>query len=336
MVNKKAAKAVLNRGLSLKAFLAGRLREGPGVFFTGQALAEEAGVSRTAVWKAFKALKASGYPVAGNDKGYAWEPGGEGDDFLFPWEFGERETLFHHWVSTDSTMNRAAELADRGCPGGSVISAEEQTSGRGRNGRAWASKKGGLFFTLLERPALTAPEYYHMAIAAQIALGNGLSKLCGRPCALRWPNDIYAAGRKLAGILTEFHAEGDRITWIALGIGVNVNNRATGKSAVTCAELSGARLSRRELLLAFLAEWDAIKAEGFPDLAKKWNAASDCRGRTAAAVELPAGLSARGKEKGRPLAEGTFVGIDALGRGLLKTATGETRALWPGAVSLIV
>jgi BirA family biotin operon repressor/biotin-[acetyl-CoA-carboxylase] ligase len=352
MVNKKSAGAADSRGVSLKAFLVRRLREEPEMFFTGQALAEDAGVSRTAVWKAVKALETAGYPVTGNDRGYAW--GGssppdlagapEGDDFLYPWEFGEKEKLFHHWVSTDSTMNRAAELAARGCPGGSVISAEEQTAGRGRNGRLWSSKKGGLFFTLLERPSITAPEYYRMALAAQIALGKALTKLCGKPCSLRWPNDIYAAERKLAGILTEFYAEGDRITWISLGIGVNVNNRAKGRIAVNCAELIGAPLSRREVLLAFLKEWDKIKADGFLELEKKWNAASDCRGRKAAAMELPAKLLAEfpaklsggGKEKGRPLIKGTFLGVDSLGRGVLKTAKGEKRAFWPGAVSFIL
>jgi BirA family biotin operon repressor/biotin-[acetyl-CoA-carboxylase] ligase len=319
VVNKVKAK---NREVSLKAFLVQRLRENPGVFFSGQNLAAESGVSRTAVWKAVKTLETSGYPVEGNGRGYAWK-GGDGD-FLYPWEFGKREKLFSYWASTDSTMNRAGELAARGCPGGSVVSAGEQTAGRGRNGRKWDSEKGGLFFTLLERPSLTASEYYHAAMAAQIASVKALTKICGKPCFLRWPNDVYAAGRKLAGILTEFRAEGDRLAWISIGIGVNVNNKP--KERVSCAELSGRALSRRELLLAILEEWDRLKRAGFRDLEKRWNAACDSIGREAAA---------RGRAGSSP-ARGVFLGADPLGRGMLKTEEGETLKFWPGAVSFII
>jgi BirA family biotin operon repressor/biotin-[acetyl-CoA-carboxylase] ligase len=317
-----------NREISLKAFLVQRLRENPGVFFSGQSLAAEPGVSRTAVWKAVRTLEASGYPIEGNDKGYAWK-GGDGD-FLYPWEFGKHERFFHHWVSTDSTMNRAGELAARGCPGGSVASAEEQTAGRGRNGRKWDSGKGGLFFTLLERLSLTASEYYRAAMAAQIASAKALARVCGKPCLLRWPNDVYGAGRKLAGILTEFRAEGDRLTWISIGIGVNVNNRTRERTAVSCAELSGRVLSRREVLLAILEEWDRLKRAGFQNLEKRWNAASDSLGRKA---ETRGGGT--GGEGSSP-ARGVFLGADPLGRGMIRTDRGEILKFWPGAVSFTI
>jgi BirA family biotin operon repressor/biotin-[acetyl-CoA-carboxylase] ligase len=321
MVNKEGDG---NREVSLKAFLVRRLKENSGVFFSGQSLAAESGVSRTAVWKAVKILEASGYPIEGNDRGYTWKGGDR--DFLYPWEFGNHEKFFHHWVSTDSTMNRAAELAAGGCPEGSVVSAEEQTSGRGMNGRAWDSGKGGLFFTLLERPSLTASEYYRISMAAQIASAEALTRVSGKPCFLRWPNDIYGAGRKLAGILTEFRAEGDRLKWISIGIGVNVNNKTGGKSALSCAELSGRVLSRREVLLAILKEWNRLKTAGFRDLEKRWNSASDSTGRKA---ETRAG-------EGGPPARGIFLGADPLGRGMLKTDSGEILKFWPGMVSFVI
>ncbi|MDR3130186.1 MAG: biotin--[acetyl-CoA-carboxylase] ligase [Treponema sp.] len=316
MVNKGR---IENREISLKAFLVQRLRENPGAFFSGQRLAAEPGVSRTAVWKAVRTLEASGYPIEGNDKGYAWM--GEDGDFLYPWEFGKNEKLFHHWFSTDSTMNRAAELADRGCPGGSIVSAEKQTAGRGRNGRKWESGKGGLFFTLLERPSLTASEYYRAAMAAQIASSKTLTKICGKPCFLRWPNDVYGAGRKLAGILTEFRADGDRVKWMSLGIGINVNNRPGGESAVSCAELSGRIISRREVLLGVLEEWSGLQKAGYGGLEKHWNALSDSIGRQAVA------------ESG---IKGVFLGADPLGRALLKTDGGGILSFWPGAISFII
>jgi BirA family biotin operon repressor/biotin-[acetyl-CoA-carboxylase] ligase len=183
------------------------------------------------------------------------------NDFLYPWEFGEKEPFFHHLASTDSTMNRAAELAARGCPEGTVITAGEQTAGRGRNGHLWASKQGGLFFTLLERPSFSAADYFRISLAFQIAVARALTKICGKPVRLRWPNDLYAEGKKIAGLLTEFHAEGDRLSWISLGLGVNVNNAPHSDEAANCADLAGRPLSRQEVLLAILAEWESRKKE---------------------------------------------------------------------------
>jgi BirA family biotin operon repressor/biotin-[acetyl-CoA-carboxylase] ligase len=158
-------------------------------------------------------------------------------------------------------------------------------------------------------------------MAAQIASAKALTRICGKPCFLRWPNDVYGAGRKLAGILTEFRADGDRVKWMSIGIGINVNNRPGGKSAVSCTELSGRVLSRREILLAVLEEWNRLKRAASRDLEKRWNGLSDSIGRQAAA------------ETG---ARGVFLGVDHLGRALLKTDRGEILNFWPGAVSFII
>ncbi|GHU67687.1 bifunctional ligase/repressor BirA [Spirochaetia bacterium] len=297
------------------------------------------GVSRVAIWKAVKALESVGYPIAGNDKGYCWIQKNEtlkGDDFLYPWEFGGREKLFHHWVSTDSTMNRALELAGRHYPGGSVITAEEQTSGRGRNGRIWNSQKGGLFFTLLERPLLAALEYPCLSMAAQIASAKAITRLSGKKALLRWPNDIYAEGKKIAGILTEFKAQGDRLDWMTIGMGINVNNKTNVKgraqnppnNSTSLAELLGHPISRREVLLAVLDEWDKIKNAGSYDIGLCWNSMAEGRGRLVSAVE--------GKEKeSRPVEKGIFLGVDVLGRGVLKNTRAEKRAFSPGTVSFL-
>jgi BirA family biotin operon repressor/biotin-[acetyl-CoA-carboxylase] ligase len=326
-----------NAGISIKAHIIAKFRGMEGAFFTGEEIAGELGVSRVAIWKQIKALEASGYPVTSNGKGYSWNPEKSApNDFLYPWEFGERENLFHHWISTDSTMNRAAELAGRHYPGGSVITAEEQTSGRGRNGRKWNSQKGGLFFTLLERPFLSALEYPCLSMAAQIAVVKAISRLSGKKALLRWPNDIYIENKKIAGVLTEFRAEGDRLDWIAIGMGINVNNKCNSKNTVnrsancstSLAELAGHSLSRREVLLAVLDEWDKIKGAGSYELGKCWNSMAEYRGRQVIAME------GKGKEN-RPVEKGIFLGVDVLGRGVLKNARAEKRAFSPGTVSFL-
>jgi BirA family biotin operon repressor/biotin-[acetyl-CoA-carboxylase] ligase len=314
---------------SVKNRILGILRGEPGAFFSGESLAATLGVSRVAVWKHIQTLLDAGYPLEVKPVGYSWKktvpPHSEKDDFLYPWEFGERETLFHHLDSTDSTMNRAAELAARLCPEGTVISAGEQTAGRGRNGHTWVSHKGGLFFTLLERPSLTAAEYFRIALAFQTAAARSLNRLCGKPVRLHWPNDFYAETGKIAGFLTEFHAEGDRLQWISLALGVNVTNTPCLNS-INCSHLAGRPVSRQEVLLAILGEWERVKRDiQSPGLHKDWNSLAWGIGKKASAVE---------SVHGAVRATGIFMGIDEQGRGILKGENHKRLCFNPGSVSL--
>ena len=319
-------------GISVKGRIIRILREDPETFFSGEFLAKRLGISRVAVWKAVKSLQGAEYPIGAGEKGYTWkqERTLPYNDFLYPWEFGEKESFFHHLTSTDSTMNRAAELAGRGCPGGTVISAGEQTLGRGRNGRPWTSSKGGLFFTLLERPALSAWEYFRVSLALQIAAGRALRELCGKPIQLRWPNDLYAGDKKIAGLLTEFHAEGDRLIWISLGLGVNVNNPPS--SWLSCSSLTLHPVSRRDVLLAILKQWEELKKDIFtPKLHKEWNSLALGIGKKVIALEAP-GAEAAGR-RAFP-ARGVFMGIDRYGRAIIE-GEGRKRFLCsPGNVSI--
>jgi BirA family biotin operon repressor/biotin-[acetyl-CoA-carboxylase] ligase len=255
------------------------------------------------------------------ERGYCIKPETQ-NDFLYPWEFNEMEPFFHYLPNTDSTMNRAAELAAQGCPGGTVIAAGKQSAGRGRNGRSWVSENGGLFFTLLERMAINAADYFRISLAAQMAAARALERLCRKKVYLRWPNDIYAGGKKIAGLLTEFHADGDRLAWISLGLGVNVNNAPASKNITNCSTLTGGPVSRQELLLAILDEWESAKKDiESPHLHKEWNSLSDGIGKKASVVA--------GNEM---LSRGIFSGIDKQGRFILEA---EKKSLFrPGSVSV--
>jgi BirA family biotin operon repressor/biotin-[acetyl-CoA-carboxylase] ligase len=302
-------------GLSARAFILEELRGEAGGVVSGEALGKRLGVSRVAVWKQVKALAAAGYPVEEAGRGYRLRETGAGD-FLFPWEFGGREGFFRHWESTDSTMDRAAELAGRGAPGGTVITAEVQTAGRGRNGRNWVSRRGGLFFTLLERPGLPAAEYPFLALKIHLALGRALRAFCGGELCLRWPNDVYAGGRKIAGFLTEFYAAGDRISWLAAGVGINVNNRPPPGTGASCAELLGRPLSRRELLLRFLEELRLLAGLSGGELPRRWNREAGGIGREV--LVLGGGEGAAEGRHPAVRGRGAFLGVDAAGRGLVR------------------
>jgi BirA family biotin operon repressor/biotin-[acetyl-CoA-carboxylase] ligase len=124
------------------------------------------------------------------------------------------------WHETiDTTMRRAAELADDGAPSGTIVAAAEQTAGLGRLGRAWHSPRGkGLYFTCILRPELPPEELPVITLALGVAVADALQMFCGLTCDLKWPNDVLVRGRKLAGILTQLHHDA-----VLAGIGLNVN-----------------------------------------------------------------------------------------------------------------
>jgi BirA family biotin operon repressor/biotin-[acetyl-CoA-carboxylase] ligase len=340
MVNQKDRGKIPGEGLSTRAFILRELRKGPGVPVSGEDLAKGLGISRVAVWKAVRSLIAAGYPIESGESGYRLPPVWE-DDFLYPWEFGCREALFRYFAATGSTMDRARELADRVSgsseapfPSGTVIAAGIQSAGRGRNGRNWASLAGGLFFTILERPNLAVADYPFFSMAAQIGAARSAEALCGREIRLRWPNDVYAAGKKVAGVLTELSAEGDRIRWISCGVGLNVNNRLSGTGATSCARIAGRLLSRREGLGIFLREFEKLRDSGDPgEIRSLWNSLAEGIGSPVTVIRADHG-GKKDPETTEILKTGVFAGIDPRGRCIIQAETGETRYS-PGAVSLI-
>lgn len=125
------------------------------------------------------------------------------------------------WHDTiDTTMRRAAELARAGCAAGTVVAARQQTAGIGRLGRSWDSRPGGLYFTLVLRPRLEPAQLPLTTLALGLGVADALLLFAGVAVDLRWPNDVLAGGRKLAGILAQFQ-EGALLA----GVGLNVNQR---------------------------------------------------------------------------------------------------------------
>jgi BirA family transcriptional regulator, biotin operon repressor / biotin---[acetyl-CoA-carboxylase] ligase len=319
-------------GLSSKARLLALLRYKQGERVSGSLLAKEIGVSRVAVWKTVQALTQAGYLIETGDNGYLLAPGNE-KDFLYPWEFGEKENLFFHYMNTGSTMDRAREQALRGAAGGSVFTAEKQTSGRGRSGRTWISRQGGLFFTMLERPRLAIADYSLFSIVTQIAVARAVSFACGKKAYLRWPNDIYINRQKIAGVTTEISGEGDLISWLSCGVGVNINNPVPSGKAVSCAEITGHSVSRRLVLNSILNEIEIVKktyssaavySQGNRKLAAEWNSLSDSVGAKAVVFEPEEKTVNYTIDKpGKILARGVFTGIDPAGRCILKTEKGS-------------
>jgi BirA family transcriptional regulator, biotin operon repressor / biotin---[acetyl-CoA-carboxylase] ligase len=126
-----------------------------------------------------------------------------------------------HYRLTDSTNARARELAEAGAPGGLVVTAEEQTAGRGRRGRSWFGRAGEtLLYSALLRPLGGRPL---LPLAVPLAVCESSERLAAVRCQLKWPNDVWLDGRKVAGVLIEGRPEGGEGGWAVLGIGLNLS-----------------------------------------------------------------------------------------------------------------
>jgi BirA family biotin operon repressor/biotin-[acetyl-CoA-carboxylase] ligase len=133
--------------------------------------------------------------------------------------------------STASTMDDAHGLATVGAPAGTVVLADRQAAGRGRNGRRWASEMGqGIWMTVVERP--NDPRAVDvLSIRVGLRVARALDRYAPSPVGLKWPNDLFVRDGKLAGILIEARWRANRIDWVAIGIGVNVREPSGVASA---------------------------------------------------------------------------------------------------------
>ena len=135
----------------------------------------------------------------------------------------------YHFDCLDSTNKKAKELAEAGCPNGTIVTAAEQEMGVGRRGRSWSSEKDqGIYMSMVLRPEFAADKASMVTLVAALAVAKAIEAL-GRDCGvhpfIKWPNDIVIRGKKVCGILTEMTMKNNQIGYIIVGIGVNVHNQ---------------------------------------------------------------------------------------------------------------
>ena len=205
------------------------LAEAGDEFVSGEAISGKLGLTRAAVWKHVNALRAAGYRIeAVPARGYRLA---EVPDRLTALEL--RPLLnthdlgreLHCYEELGSTNDRAKELAEEGAEHGEIVVAEAQTAGRGRRGREWVSPpRRNLYFSVILRPELPPSRAAELTLVASIAVCDA-ARQAGVDAGIKWPNDLLASGKKLAGILTELATEPDRVHWVVVGVGVNVNSR---------------------------------------------------------------------------------------------------------------
>ncbi len=256
-------------------------------FLSGESIAERLGISRAAVWKHVQKLRNDGYDITSRERcGYKFT---NAPDLLLANDVKDgldtqiigREV--YYFPSTDSTNREAKILAYKKVPDGTVAVAEEQTGGKGRLNRDFYSPRGkGIWFSLVLRPKLVPSDAPKCTLLAAVAIAHAMDRF-GLRAQIKWPNDLMFDGRKLVGILTELSAEMSRITYIVLGIGINVNitreefPTELRNTATSLMEMAGEKISRIKFLRAVLEEFDKLYVDitnepkgGFMRMLDEW------------------------------------------------------------------
>ncbi len=230
-------------------------------FVSGQMLCEQLGISRQAVWKYMTQLKEQGYILESvSNKGYRLQ---ETPDRMYGPDMESRldadgicQKIEYHDV-IDSTNIRAKQLAETGEPEGTLVVADQQSSGKGRRGRSWSSEWGtGIYMSLILRPSLSPQQTSSVTILAALAVAKAVDRCCCQKSSIhpqiKWPNDIVLNGKKVCGILTEMSSEMDYVHYAVVGIGINANNASfpeeVASVAGSIATETGDHVDRQQLV----------------------------------------------------------------------------------------
>jgi BirA family biotin operon repressor/biotin-[acetyl-CoA-carboxylase] ligase len=239
-------------------------------------------------------------------------------------DFALAGTIFagklHYSPQTDSTNADAQTAARRGAPHGSVYFADEQLAGRGRGDHGWESAAGdGLYVSVLLRPSIPAVRLPLLPLAAGLAAAEAIRSAAGLTVDLRWPNDLLLSPRKVGGILVESKSSGGSVNFVAVGVGINVHQRAFDSDLATPATSldleAGRRVSRQDLLVFLLKSLER-EALGLADPAA---------GSTIPARVEQASTWIRGRRvevHGPQACTGVTAGLDAHGFLRVQTANG--------------
>jgi BirA family biotin operon repressor/biotin-[acetyl-CoA-carboxylase] ligase len=241
-----------------------------GDIVSGEQLSATLGISRVSVWKHIHKLQELGYHILSTSNGYRLI---DSPDIPFPWEFSDRGFNVLYYPEVSSTMDTAKDLARKNCPDFTVAVAGRQTKGRGRLKRRWLSDDGGLYFTMVLRPDIPVLLSSRVNFLASLTLARVLRKMLQIDAAVKWPNDILVNGRKISGMLSELEAETDRVFFINIGMGINVNNdpSVAEPGASSLKKITGREISKKMLLDRFLAEFEKrLRKAEFENVISEW------------------------------------------------------------------
>jgi BirA family transcriptional regulator, biotin operon repressor / biotin---[acetyl-CoA-carboxylase] ligase len=249
---------------------------------------------------------------------------------LNPLRLGTKIFVFD---AVESTNDLARKYLEEGALEGQVLIAESQTRGRGRMGRSWVSPPGtGIYMSVLLKPQILPQRLPQLTLMAGLGTVQAVNEFSSQKAQLKWPNDILLNGKKLSGILSEYHTTQNGGNAVIIGIGVNANHSQNDFPEILRPTATSLRIENenpvdREALATALIrhldqEYDAFLRGKNPNVIKKWTDHSDMFGKNISVT------------KGESVIHGTALGLDSQGRLLMRIKNGEEMAFDSGEVSL--
>ncbi|RFB16945.1 biotin--[acetyl-CoA-carboxylase] ligase [Bacillus sp. HNG] len=308
-----------------------------GEFISGQKLSEQLGCSRTAVWKHIEDLRNEGYELEAVRKlGYRiiTKPDKiSGNEIQLGLETKSLGRNIHFEESVTSTQQIAHKLAYEGAVEGTLVVAEEQTTGRGRLDRAWYSPKHtGVWMSMILRPQIPPSQAPQLTLLAAVGVVQAIQEVTGLEPDIKWPNDILIHQKKIVGILTELQAETDRINSVIIGIGINVNQELSQfpenlhTIASSLAIEKGDKIDRAELIQVILLKIEKLYNEylqhGFKVVKLLWESYATSIGKQIIARTISGSI------------EGKAIGINEEGVLLLEDAEGKVHHIYSADIEL--
>ena len=308
-----------------------------GQYLSGEEISRRLGVSRTAVWKQIRRLKEAGYVFDASPKlGYRLADSDSALDArriqaaLTTSRFGRELTVLS---KTDSTQTEAEKKAREGAVEGMLVVAEEQTSGRGRQGRVWHSPPGlGVWMSAVLRPEGPLTTVPQLTLLTAVAVCRAIRAVSGVEAGIKWPNDLLADGRKLCGILLEAVVEDGRVRHCIMGIGIDANLSESDypeelRSKVTSLRReSGVEVDRSALIAAVMNEFEMLyelyNERGFESIRLLWESLSVTLGREIAVRDL------KGERRG------VAHGLGEQGELMMRTEEGDIVPVYSGDIEL--
>lgn len=295
---------------------------------SGGQLSLELGFSRASMWKYINSLRKDGYVIEAfpgcgyrlksvPDKFYAYSVAavlntkiiGSGGIYCYD--------------SVTSTNGIAYKMAEEFSNEWRLVIAEEQTAGKGRMNRKWVSPKGGLYLSFVLYPDIEIDKIPSITLTIGVSVAETISMVFGLKTKIKWPNDVFVNDKKVSGILTEIKAQPDRVDFLIIGIGINVNTPYEKLPSGSASLRIANRLDFLKVLLKKIEDnYLCLKTEGFRSLREKCKSMSMILGKRVQIVSHNRIMSGVAKD------------IDETGALMLETGGGKLTKIFSGDVSV--
>ncbi|KJJ85218.1 biotin operon repressor/biotin--[acetyl-CoA-carboxylase] synthetase [Candidatus Omnitrophus magneticus] len=301
-----------------------------GNYISGEEISNNLGMSRANIWKHINALRQEGYMIdAVPNIGYKllMIP-----DKLQGYEIKnglETSTMGQHIYYYDyitSTNDKAYELAENGAKEGTIIVAETQSGGKARLERKWISPLGGIYMSIILRPVVNIEEIPAVTLVSALSVSKTITSLYNLKAEIKWPNDIFINSQKICGILAEMKGHVDKVDFVILGIGININTaindlppNSTSIKTLT-KNIANRVIFAREFLKQFESDYTQFINEGFKSLKNECAELSTLIGKK---VNI---------KMHNTILSGLALGIDDKGALIIKNELGDMKRVLSGDV----